>query len=224
MTAITPERVAALRERLATSVISPWWDGSGPRPVGPNDSIPIAAGDLTDLLDERERMGHELARWEENFPCDGMCSPNDGPQEDCSRHGRAPKDPWDIVTRLTAENNSMRPVAEIAGIDLVEGDSRPRCGAHMNVAGETFQCDYASDHGGWAHASEAASAIWEATPIVPASDALAERVAQVIYRELTDNYAADWYDLDGLSRTPWLDTARAALEALGRSQIGRAHV
>lgn len=35
-------------------------------------------------------------------PCDGGCNPNDGPQEECSAHGRTPADLWrqlDIVRK-----------------------------------------------------------------------------------------------------------------------------
>lgn len=33
--------------------------------------------------------------YDANFPCDGGCNVNDGPEETCSRHGRSPRDLWD---------------------------------------------------------------------------------------------------------------------------------
>ncbi|MBP5800757.1 hypothetical protein J2D78_01540 [Microbacterium maritypicum] len=32
-----------------------------------------------------------------NFPCDGGCNVNDGPEETCSRHGRSPADLWNLL-------------------------------------------------------------------------------------------------------------------------------
>ena len=42
-----------------------------------------------------------------DLPCDGGCNVNDGPMEDCSQHGRNPRDLWGIIEdlnqRLAAE-------------------------------------------------------------------------------------------------------------------------
>lgn len=46
------------------------------------------------------------------------------------------------------------------GIELVPGDTRPRCTAAVSIAGAAYRCDYAADHDGWAHSSAAANALW----------------------------------------------------------------
>ncbi|MDM8084727.1 hypothetical protein QUV83_08130 [Cellulomonas cellasea] len=43
--------------------------------------------------------------------------------------------------------------------------SAGQCGSHLNVRGEDFRCDLATDHNGWAHSSQASEALWSnATP------------------------------------------------------------
>ena len=44
-----------------------------------------------------------------DLPCDGGCNVNDGPMEDCSQHGRSPRDLWGII-----EDQSQRLAAERA--------------------------------------------------------------------------------------------------------------
>jgi len=57
---------------------------------------------------EVERLRSQLAWWETTFPCDAQCSAfNEGPQEDCSRHGRSPSDLWSINDRLRTERDQM---------------------------------------------------------------------------------------------------------------------
>lgn len=47
---------------------------------------------------ECERALRNVAKdYDTNFPCDGGCNVNDGPAEDCSRHGRSPRDLWERV-------------------------------------------------------------------------------------------------------------------------------
>lgn len=47
-----------------------------------------------------------------NFPCDGGCNTNDGPAEDCSLHGRSPRDLWDRLEIATRRLNAIRRYAE----------------------------------------------------------------------------------------------------------------
>jgi hypothetical protein len=54
---------------------------------------------------EARSMGRDL-------PCDGWCNVNDGPQEECSRHGRTPGDLWGIIADLNrqlADERAKRP-------------------------------------------------------------------------------------------------------------------
>ena len=50
----------------------------------------------------------ELASYRANFPCDGGCYENDGPAEECSLHGRAPRDLWEIIGRVMADRDAAR--------------------------------------------------------------------------------------------------------------------
>lgn len=47
--------------------------------------------------------------------CDGGCSYGDGPQEECSAHGRTPKDLWGIIGGLIAERDAA--LARIAELE-----------------------------------------------------------------------------------------------------------
>ena len=52
--------------------------------------------------------------------CDGGCSYGDGPQEECSAHGRTPKDLWGIIGEIAAERD-----AALSTIAKVEALHRP---------------------------------------------------------------------------------------------------
>ena len=50
-----------------------------------------------------------------DLPCDGWCNVNDGPQEECSRHGRTPRDLWGIIEdliQMLADERAKRPDRE----------------------------------------------------------------------------------------------------------------
>ena len=50
-----------------------------------------------------------------DLPCDGGCNVNDGPMEECSRHGRTPRDLWGIIEDLIqwlATERAKRPTPE----------------------------------------------------------------------------------------------------------------
>lgn len=129
---MTDERLAAIRARLDAATPGPWLikaDQPYPQRICANDDglvliaetftdpawppadadlIANAPTDLADLIAEVERLRY----LDEQFPCDGMCSPNEGPEETCSRHGRSPADLWERNSRLVAENTRLRAVAE----------------------------------------------------------------------------------------------------------------
>ena len=50
-----------------------------------------------------------------DLPCDRGCNVNDGPMEDCSQHGRSPRDLWGIIEDLSqrlAAERAKRPDRE----------------------------------------------------------------------------------------------------------------
>lgn len=49
---------------------------------------------------------------------------------------------------------------ESVGIEMVPGDTRPRCKAGTVIAGLYHRCDYVAEHDGWAHATRSGEAIW----------------------------------------------------------------
>ncbi len=51
-------------------------------------------------------------------PCDGGCSYGDGPQEDCSAHGRRPAELWEIIQQEAAESRDAQYRAEAAEAKL----------------------------------------------------------------------------------------------------------
>ena len=58
------------------------------------------------LLAEIERLQAAVNGFEYKYPCDGLCSYERGPEEDCSRHGRSPADLRGIITDLIAERDA----------------------------------------------------------------------------------------------------------------------
>lgn len=42
------------------------------------------------------------------FPCDGGCSPEGGPEETCSLHGRPPAELWDMIRRMNEQRSAVR--------------------------------------------------------------------------------------------------------------------
>lgn len=44
--------------------------------------------------------------------CDGGCSYGDGPQEECSAHGRTPRDLWGIIGQLVVERDAATAAIE----------------------------------------------------------------------------------------------------------------
>jgi hypothetical protein len=99
----------------AKAVLARRWEQPGP---GYTEHVPrgvVELGDwasehLPELLAEVERersrsrdLHYAIDQLRKDAPpCDGGCNPNDGPQEECSAHGRTPADLWrqlDIVRK-----------------------------------------------------------------------------------------------------------------------------
>src|SRR5690606_11345387 len=54
-------------------------------------------GTVLALVAELRTLRNTVKDYDANFPCDGGCNVNDGPAEECSRHGRSPRDLWERV-------------------------------------------------------------------------------------------------------------------------------
>lgn len=53
---------------------------------------------------EVKRLINVERDYDSNFPCDGGCNVNSGPEEMCSRHGRSPRDLWARLHEQEREN------------------------------------------------------------------------------------------------------------------------
>lgn len=61
----------------------------------------------------------EVERLQRRYPCDGGCNWADGPQEECSLHGRTPAEMWEALDKganqrdaLQARLDAVREIAE----------------------------------------------------------------------------------------------------------------
>lgn len=96
-----------MREAVASDVLI---FGEGEYPVS------FFADKLEECIDktDAEVRAEERAKLPD-LPCDGGCNVNDGPMEDCSQHGRSPRDLWGIIEdliQLLAEERAKRPDRE----------------------------------------------------------------------------------------------------------------
>ena len=62
-----------------------------------------AGAQLADLKAALEAAEARVKGFEANFPCDGGCNYDSGPEESCSLHGRNPADLWGIIANISAE-------------------------------------------------------------------------------------------------------------------------
>lgn len=66
----------------------------------------------------------------------------------------------DNTTVAELIDNIYEEVAQL--VDKYRGRfSTGRCRAALTVKGETFSCDLAAEHDGWAHSNQAAEAVWD---------------------------------------------------------------
>lgn len=64
-----------------------------------NSNGRLTRNESADLIAELRTARNVAKDYDTNFPCDGGCNVNDGPVEECPRHGRSPKDLWEKVER-----------------------------------------------------------------------------------------------------------------------------
>lgn len=129
MTELTSDHLAELKAVAEAANAGPWREngslfqvaetGSGIGQVwGLNwrsDLAHIAAFDpptVLSLIAALEAKTAEVEGCKQRFSCDGGCSYGDGPQEECSLHGRKPRDLWEIVGGLARERDEARATAE----------------------------------------------------------------------------------------------------------------
>lgn len=92
-----------------------WAKLIGTKPDGARALFDRLAAALEASLAELGSLRNVAKDYDANFPCDGGCNYNDGPEETCSRHGRAPKDLWERVEqgyRAQAERDALRAVLD----------------------------------------------------------------------------------------------------------------
>jgi len=108
---LTPVRIRAMRAAAKIRI------------GGPGDST---ARDVLELVDALEAERAEVERlrrwkaealqvlagwetvWEAQFPCDGGCNYNTGPEEQCTRHGRSASELWAAVDEIRAQRDELR--------------------------------------------------------------------------------------------------------------------
>ncbi|MFA5901380.1 MAG: hypothetical protein WC829_19935 [Hyphomicrobium sp.] len=73
---------------------------------------------IRELADIAEAAEARVKGFEANFPCDGGCNYDSGPEESCSLHGRNPADLWGIIANISAE----RYEAEVRIAELEAGE------------------------------------------------------------------------------------------------------
>lgn len=104
---------------IAEAISGQQWDTLMP---GERGEYLVKANRVFDALEEAgvfAELEAKVEGFEKQFPCDGGCNPNDGPNEECSRHGRTPKELWgfiaeDIVGRDAATERAETAEARIA--------------------------------------------------------------------------------------------------------------
>lgn len=60
----------------------------------------------------------ELDSYKRDFPCDGGCNYNSGPEEECSAHGRPPRELWGLIGQLSQERDRYKVAIREALIGL----------------------------------------------------------------------------------------------------------
>ena len=93
------------------------------------------------LAERDNRVRADERAKQPDLPCDRGCNVNDGPMEDCSQHGRNPRDLWgiieDLIQRLLAER-AKRPDRE--QIDRIQFEIDNVHQIHV----DTFLCGFKS--------------------------------------------------------------------------------
>ena len=117
------------REALAGLLVE-YSDTDGPvtsYTTGPAD------GDEDAVLNLAERFAEvradERAK-QPDLPCDRGCNVNDGPMEDCSQHGRSPRDLWGIIDAYGSlvtgtQERAIRVVRGMKAALEAEGGEKP---------------------------------------------------------------------------------------------------
>lgn len=98
----------------------------------------LDAAGVPGLIEELKTLRNVAKDYDTNFPCDGGCNIHAGPEEECSRHGRSPRDLWGIISGLIEERD-----AEKARADHLESRlrHRERLGLAAIFLADTFESD-----------------------------------------------------------------------------------
>ena len=110
----------------------------------PEDAEHIATFDpptVLALIAALEAKTTEVEGYKQHYPCDGGCNYTDGPLEECSLHGRNPRELWEAIGGLTRERDEAEAALERvraarAGhpeCDKYDDDSPVSCGWKRTV-------------------------------------------------------------------------------------------
>ena len=113
---LSTDELAQMRERAENATPGPWeargFDSRSSREERANaEFIARARTDVPRLLDalEAERAEvKQLRALDAQFPCDGGCNYNTGPEEQCTRHGRSASELWAAVDEIRAQRDELR--------------------------------------------------------------------------------------------------------------------
>lgn len=101
----------------------------------------------TEKLERELRTARNVVKdYDTNFPCDGGCNTNDGPEETCSRHGRSPRDLWERGDYLATQRDEWKAKAEARPQVTDEMVERAARAGHEYLLGKR-----PPDHGPYAH-------------------------------------------------------------------------
>jgi len=82
----------------------------------------------------------EVEGYKQHFPCDRGCNYNDGPQEECSLHGRNPRDLWEVIGGLARERDEARAEVERLGdVEKMLAESEHANETYAGIEGELME-------------------------------------------------------------------------------------
>jgi hypothetical protein len=94
---------------------------------------------LADALEaEHAEVERLRAEADANWPCDGGCNVNDGPEETCSRHGRRVSEVWQMAH--DAMQRAERAEAAVEAVLALHRDDAGTCVECSQGRSVTFPC------------------------------------------------------------------------------------
>lgn len=132
MTEFTPARLAELRA-VAEAANAEWYS-KAPTIALRRFHEATYPPTVLSLIAALEAKTAEVEGCKQRFSCDGGCSYGDGPQEECSLHGRNPRELWEAIGGLARERDEAR--AEVEALQAWQAQTVRR--VRDTVAGEHY--------------------------------------------------------------------------------------